>query len=568
MEEEKVNINMPVEQEIGIHEAATQMDVVVAGVREHHDLNETVQFDDSDPLGEENVQSLTRHLEMMLEAGEDFGSYRDGDYVDEEFVQYVIQGGYSAEAASGLIDAIRRCEVAFSGENQGEATQLLRVVEAIPSELLQEIYTADPDNKANPITALLNSIPLDGSHAAQLLRILDKCQDEDMSTVDALTYPEYMRLFAAMESNERDFELARIPSHPESTSYEAIADFNQRVVNRVYWLMGEQLGLPMHIVDAYIANARFRHTHLMPNGSELPTAFEGDRIADDIYGIAACVEAVGIDDFKRLDEAFTLETPEIYRPEDLRIMRGILDGDEMILEELRRGDLTVVFFDARGDTKSVIVDSVRAYRKTSGRVLFFEMPGAETVKARKKQLVERGLHPSTVVFDSHGSPGSIEGNRGKSRYRIVSERRAMRTRRDVFVGDIVDQLLSDGFMQPGRGIDDSSGASGAVEIFFSACSTDQEVDRGVGSTRARSVAQAAIDATIGNQNRVLVYGSRAPMHLLWGNGRIRYIDDDHHNGTGEDRSVMTRYTFDPDRFADEGIVFEYIDGVVHDRRAA
>lgn len=144
----------------------------------------------------------------------------------------------------------------------------------------------------------------------------------------------------------------------------------------------------------------------------------------------------------------------------------------------------------------------------------------------------------------------------------------MRTRRDVFVGDIVDQLLSDGFMQPGRGIDDSSGASGAVEIFFSACSTDQEVDRGVGSTRARSVAQAAIDATIGNQNRVLVYGSRAPMHLLWGNGRIRYIDDDHHNGTGEDRSVMTRYTFDPDRFADEGIVFEYIDGVVHDRRAA
>lgn len=53
-------------------------------------------------------------------------------------------------------------------ENQGEATQLLSIVEAIPSELLQEIYTADSDNKANPITALLNSIPLDGSHAAQL----------------------------------------------------------------------------------------------------------------------------------------------------------------------------------------------------------------------------------------------------------------------------------------------------------------------------------------------------------------------------------------------------------------
>ncbi|QQS67947.1 hypothetical protein IPP24_02925 [Candidatus Saccharibacteria bacterium] len=86
----------------------------------------------------------------------------------------------------------------------------------------------------------------------------------------------------------------------------------------------------------------------------------------------------------------------------------------------------------------------------------------------------------------------------KSRYRIVSERSAMRTRRDVFVGDIVDQLLSDGFMQPGRGIDDSSGASGAVEIFFSACSTDQEVNE---ATRVALAAQYCsccwIDATLG-----------------------------------------------------------------------
>ncbi|QQS70288.1 hypothetical protein IPP92_03055 [Candidatus Saccharibacteria bacterium] len=559
---------MPVEQEIGTHEAATQMDAIVAGVREHHDLNETVQFDDSDPSGEENMHHLIRRLEVMLGTGEDLSPYRDAEYVDEEFVQYVIQGGYSIEAASGLIDAIRRCEVAFSGENQGEATQLLSIVEAIPSELLQEIYTADSDNKANPITALLNSIPLDGSHAAQLLRILDKCQDEDISTVDALTYPEYMRLFAAMESNERDFELARIPSHPESTSYEAIADFNQRVVNRVYWLMGEQLGLPMHIVDAYIANARFRHTHLMPNGSELPTAFEGDRIADDIYGIAACVEAVSIDDFKRLDEAFTLETPEIYRPEDLRIMRGILDEDETTLEGLRRGDLTVVFFDARGDIRSEIIDTIAAYRKRSKRVLFFEMSNGAVIEERKKQLLQRDLHPSTVTFDTHGASGSLKVNRGKDTYRIVSERSAARTRRDVFVGDLVDELMSDGFMQPNRGIDSADEAIGTIEIFFSACSSDEGNEATRGSALRRSIARAAVDAASSWGTKARIYGSRSRMSVTWGGGAIRYVNLDPLKHTDGEQSAMTRYTFDPNHFADEGIALEHIDGVVHDRRAA
>ena len=58
------------------------------------------------------------------------------------------------------------------------------------------------------------------------------------------------------------------------------------------------------------------------------------------------------------------------------------------------------------------------------------------------------------------------------------------------------------------------------------------------------------------------------MSVTWGGGAIRYVNLDPLKHTDGEQSAMTRYTFDPNHFADEGIALEHIDGVVHDRRAA
>ena len=156
--------------------------------------------------------------------------------------------------------------------------------------------------------------------------------------------------------------------------------------------------------------------------------------------------------------------------------------------------MIVTMINMDGDHNGISEDVALRLDDDSERNLFFEITKPEQVYQHLKRLHDLGIHPSTLIFASHGSKGQY----------FISERPALDSDQTtdhvtvVIDQDLVDKLTADipnligydvsnanglirsveRFMQPSRAIDDPDKDLGRKKIISLSCEFDGEVPKG------------------------------------------------------------------------------------------
>lgn len=113
------------------------------------------------------------------------------------------------------------------------------------------------------------------------------------------------------------------------------------------------------------------------------------------------------DELTELYEGAGLIALERYGTDQLKLMKSFLDGDQEVIEGLRKEEVTVVITDSTEDHNGAFSSDGEKFR-TDDRTLFFEITSAENglnqIGKYTKLLQKHGIKPKTLVLGAHGSP--------------------------------------------------------------------------------------------------------------------------------------------------------------------
>jgi hypothetical protein len=158
-----------------------------------------------------------------------------------------------------------------------------------------------------------------------------------------------------------------------------------------------------------------------------------------------------------------------YNAEQISRMAKFANGDPATLEELRKGDVTVVFVDATADHNGAFEDVPKIYEGANGRTLYFEIRKRSDFNRARVLLDRFQIKASTIVVAAHGLPGRSYYGTGDDAF-LLSARAKQARKQNLSLAhmDFLPEVL-DGMMQDSQGIDDHPDAKGRRRIILHSC---------------------------------------------------------------------------------------------------
>jgi len=394
------------------------------------------------------------------------------------------------------------------------------VLKRVPDKVLAELYKRPPINgDASELRTFIDTRRLNKSRAVMIGGVLGRLHTADGENVLLMPEGQDENLDKLREYIDfAGFEIEAIPDSPEDDhDQESIFEYENKVVDIMRDVLRNKLKINPALSKKMgtAMTTRLRHAPT----EETPPYFNGTRVKHSLRRMKEVVENVFPVNLERLTTELGVVNLDMYKPEDLHTLSGLLEHDEETIKYLQDGDVTVVFVDAYGDHNGALTPVFDAYRKESGRTLMFEVAQPGDFYRRMVMLKRLGVKPSSMVVAAHGAPGETHFGQGDSGFVLAANRYVTQMNElssSVNIDESrLDRLVSDEFMQSSRGIDDPEERIGRRTVILNSCSSDMAYKGALPSsveTIVRTIGRADVDG----------YGAATDMYLERGRGEATF----------------------------------------------
>jgi len=254
------------------------------------------------------------------------------------------------------------------------------------------------------------------------------------------------------------------------------------------------------------------------------------------------VRTVGVDKLTEIYKQTGIINFDYYSPDQLIRMHDVMNGNQAVIEDIKEGDVTVVFMDARGDHNSAFSENPFIYEKPSGRTLFFEVHQQSDLYRFSIALKNMGIKDSTRVLATHGGKmGLVFGI--NDRFAIGTSDVSFDWQKNIKLGDpsVLKgmQRIAKEFMSDSRGIDDPKDRIGRRTLILESCMQGQQlVDKNTGQPSRPTTAEGFL-RTLGDARfdvvaaPVSISSERDGNKLVWKGGQGVVMNKVYIDGEGE-----------------------------------
>lgn len=512
---------------------------------QHLEANE-VEFTRRSP--EENDADLQRLVDsqngIFSEVFKEGDTYLGTTYISASKRDHIAgilkTGNYSTESADEILRTLNEHfklidekqasqDYPLTGHNQMTIDNILT---KMPPKVLKDLYETDGSAVKEMLlreAGVGNLYIFNIGDMANILSSIYECDPIDLKydfastdeVVQALTgHHEYK---SVMMNSFRDLSKPYRSDFGSDEQYEvAIQDHNMVIEKWLKKCMEKVIGLPPSL-SSELREVSFMRTRVQP----LETHDDEDSIDDvvpgsvdtdvsqqdgrkfratDLHNLGRLVEK--LDDItKHLPPEALVELREktgiinfdYYSPAQLERMLRLTSGDQELIDDLRAGDVTAVFMDARGDHNGAFSENPYIYEKPSERTVFFEIHQKSDLYRFSILLKNLGIADSTRVLAAHGGKmGLVFGK--EDQFSIGTSDISFNWQRNIKAGDISGiRRIAEEFMQASRGIDDPDERTGKKMLILESCMQGKQLFKTDGTPSRPTTAEGFV-RNIRNKN--------------------------------------------------------------------
>jgi len=438
---------------------------------------------------------------------DEHGNYNlDGDEFNR--LSATILGEYYDDSTLDiLIEQFSKFESRNVTDRDGDKIFFMAFIEKAPRDILSSLYNSPDSN----LRAYLSRKPESKEDAARMLRILKRTQEngDDENSEECMAIREVL-------NDPVEFMIEAIPSFPDTHKLEDIDAYRHEVQQSVREIC-RQSGLNMRIAEAYLKNATIRQSGWRGDGKTISGSFNGYKVRKHMKHIVETARVITPAMMDEVMSEFKIETLEPYTAASISLLHKLNLRDPMTLEHLQDGDVSVVFFDARGDHNGAFSDSISGMQKATGRTILLEFSHPSDIMVRMEWLRSLGIKPATVAIGAHGVPGAIQVNREDEAMIILSPRKPgwynLSTRQSSIYSLNLAEIMTDRYTQTIR---DDDYKKGRKELLIISCSSDKK-DEAIQHTYAeavtRSMGSKVVDVTAATDNAYFGTDSEGRMYM-------------------------------------------------------
>lgn len=479
-----------------------------------------------------NEQQVVPELTQTIELARELSEAPNDEYgldspLREAFLESLIAVDWNMAPASvvdGLIgtaaklDEIHEPFIDNNDHLAMEHSLTHNILWRLPDRTLAKLYLQPPEQgQTSEMRRFMDTRQLNNSRAVLMHEIMHPLYLESGENmyrmpvdvdynVDALRdYVDFAR-----------FEIETIPNMPQKPmDQQSILKYENSVRDLRHDILQNKLMLNSKMLKKMDTATLSRLNFIAEDESQ--PYIDGSMVKYSLRRIRDIMDTVRGSDIQRLHKEFGIVNLDMYTPQDLDTLTGLLDNDAETIEHLQQGDVTVVFTDAYGDHNGALTPVFDTYRKDSGRSLMFEVAEPGDFYRRMALLKRLGIKPSTVVIAGHGSPAKTWFGQGDTGFvlatnQFVSEAHDQPTSISIENTQLA-RLASDEYMQVSRGIDDPDERTGRRTFIFNSCSSDLAFKGTLPSsveTVVRTIGSVDVDG----------YGASSDMYLSSKEGHV------------------------------------------------
>ncbi|MBP7858168.1 hypothetical protein KA016_03840, partial [Candidatus Saccharibacteria bacterium] len=451
-----------------------------------------------------------------------------GDKPDQQLIarldgltRELPKGGYSIETAQEIVRVTGEYE-SYKKRAQGEhRTYVAKKLEKIPDAYLRELYFNPPnEDGANYLkTVIKNETGLAMESRSLQLRLLERIYGNETGG-ERWKQDELAQRVEGSFSSEMEKRIARLPEAPNPNESVEVSRYNYDLQCEAVTMLLDA-GMKPEAAAEYMTAAAVR-LRFDYNVQQTGSLIDVSRLRTELWRTNRALNKYGTDTLNRLHDKFGMENAWIYSNSELETLAALERGDPAKIEWLQKGDVTVLFTDARNDYNSVHVYG-NHFTKDTGRTIRFELSGPGDIYRRMIFLGKLGIKPATFVHEAHGSPGSTQagmakGSDGHVQPAYITAFETDDETRIPIMQTQFGRLVRD-YMQPNRGIDSDNENIGKKQIVLRTCSGDVPYESA--GRKYYSIAEALARTIKEGDENTDIYAAREVMYTAKDNeGRV------------------------------------------------
>jgi len=460
------------------HEHWEQINAQVASLKENNaevDSDDVTDggYDDSPTLTEaewadairssitHDVTELRKQLGWLMDQG--------SAYIEMQFLNDL--DGLVRKSADGLtldVDGARMITDLLFDTNEyfardsGGSYDAMCMLERVSPQLMRQLYFEHRDDGEEGFATRLKGLSV---HDVQL-RIVDEVYGDDREGFGYKNDPVAQEIEGYYHGDETERLMALLPEVLRSTSPLEVAQYNARIKDIMHRVL-KSSDLPDDLANHYVTAAAVRLCAKADDPrTEAPGQIDRWRVKGELQATISATRRFSVGRIGELNTKLGVENVWMYSHDELEAMLKLLDGDEELIEHLKKGDVTVDFLDTGNDWNGAFTKFSSPYRKASGRTLRFEIGGPHAIYRRMALLKKHSIKPSVFVYEAHGQLGSVGyGEHNVQNFKDGSGN-AIPLDRTQF-----GRLVRD-YMQPNRGIDSEAENVGRIQVILGSCNAD------------------------------------------------------------------------------------------------
>lgn len=441
------------------------------------------------------------------------GQYVEPTYVSDYELGETLRGGqYSIDEIGTFMRAILRQKTALMNQPSSYErtvfdvtyTQELSLLTEMPSAKLRELYVSDEYGaELQAVVALsLDNDLLDNSLI--FFEAMYGCRGKpvQLGPDGALADPIARRLFdqpkiIPLLTDSVSKELAPL-STPDRLSEDDIFELMNLAERRADQILNMYLG-PEFLASDEMRQLRHDMCYLLSTQSkdqDTDKFFTADYI-ESLGRIAEAAQHFGPEKVLRLRKEAGIVGLNARRIDQMDLMLKVLWDEKnfvslqesdpetfelqrkehlKFIEELQKGDVTVVFNDEMGDYNGAFNDLSLTFATAEERTLTFGIHKPSDMYLYLIRLKKLGIAPSTIVVGAHGSPGKIHFQKPGAEFAFVNglHKSSVPDEKPYDVKKLA--RIFNMFMQDSKGNDEHPSAKERRRIIITSCFGAAEAD--------------------------------------------------------------------------------------------